>query len=666
MSSETDSSTISVRLEAADRERWMELSELSRRAAAGMNPTQHNGEITSEAQSRGGSPAAPAYLLWAADNLMREGRISEALDAFNRTIDEGQRADALVEGMDFVAAALHHKAVAAAHDRQTDVAIATYRELSSRANHSAEAIYWAGLAADQARRFDEAAQLFEEAARLPRRDRPDDAGHAAQRGLSRLADAKSYFAPSLGGLVNLLSEALEDRDGSRLTSLASASHFAVGLGGAHLIFDSNDVLHRLIAELVDCMPQPIGPPMGTGDKRYLFTAGWTGDWFRGRVGFLLLQSGRGWQWSGVVLSQATDPWIERWRPKSIQTNQPLPFPIGAPWPAGKRFMAGGLSEFIAQEAAIAAAATAAGVGSGFLLTPLGGLLVGAGVAAALTEAYSLGECGFGIRGFYYNTGPTHDDEDAFAIDFTRYRRGVPYDNESGGTPVLAVADGVVQTACSGISSGDSSASNTVEILHPDPATNVPRYLSRYLHLAGPSQVLVSMGMAVSHGDRLGLMNDTGNSAIDHLHFSIHDQTVPFPGAGASCGSSFSRGASVRPSPMNGQSLDDGDDGKCVLSRNTEVGSVRSAVGKVVLLRVHELGTGFGPPSDSLDAELIVQLDSAPGESFGLPLRRDRRLPAHEGMFEVLRDAFEKDARVRIEFERTGPSVRRILRTNRTS
>ena len=42
-----------------------------------------------------------------------------------------------------------------------------------------------------------------------------------------------------------------------------------------------------------------------------------------------------------------------------------------------------------------------------------------------------------------------------------------------------------------------------------------------------------------------------------------------------------------------------------------VGSLQAAVGRITLLRVHDLNTGYGPPYDFLDAEAIVQLDSQP-------------------------------------------------------
>lgn len=168
------------------------------------------------------------------------------------------------------------------------------------------------------------------------------------------------------------------------------------------------------------------------------------------------------------------------------SNQPLPFTLQAPWPAGTSFKAGGIADFAAKSAAVLAAG------------PFAGGLLALGFARSA--------CGFGPRGFYYNSplSSTHRDGHAFAIDFTRYRHGVPFDNVSGGTPVLAPAAGVVARADAACPSGDSSLSNTVEILHHDPVTGADdRYLSRYLHLAGPFLLSVSVGMPVVVGQRLG-------------------------------------------------------------------------------------------------------------------------------------------------------------------
>src|SRR5690606_41090699 len=129
--------------------------------------------------------------------------------------------------------------------------------------------------------------------------------------------------------------------------------------------------------------------------------------------------------------------------------------------------------------------------------------------------------GCGRRGYYYDFGPTHDDEDAFDIDFTRYRRFVPYDNESGGTPVLAVRDGVVSRVNSGVDSGDSSMANRVEIEHSDPGntSDLDRFTSKYLHLEGAFRIPVSTGRPVRVGTRRGLLDGTGHAGVEDRHLS---------------------------------------------------------------------------------------------------------------------------------------------------
>jgi len=128
------------------------------------------------------------------------------------------------------------------------------------------------------------------------------------------------------------------------------------------------------------------------------------------VALVLTKAPKGWQWTGVALSSPNERWLERWRPAVKRTNSPLPFELSAPWPEGQCFKAGGLWGYVAEQALIAGA----------------GLIGGAIIAFGLSSS----KCGFGPRGFYYNTWPTHQDDEAFAIDFSRYKQWVPYDNIS--------------------------------------------------------------------------------------------------------------------------------------------------------------------------------------------------------------------------------------------
>jgi hypothetical protein len=92
-----------------------------------------------------------------------------------------------------------------------------------------------------------------------------------------------------------------------------------------------------------------------------------------------------------------------------------------------------------------------------------------------------------------------------------------------------------------------------------------------------------------------------------------------------------------------------------------LGSILAVEGKITLLRVHDVGTGYGPPGDALDAEMIVVLDSKPQDYFGAQLRVGAQAEARMGMLEVLRKAFKNNTPVRIEYERTGIHSGRMFR-----
>jgi hypothetical protein len=74
-----------------------------------------------------------------------------------------------------------------------------------------------------------------------------------------------------------------------------------------------------------------------------------------------------------------------------------------------------------------------------------------------------------------------------------------------------------------------------------------------------------------------------------------------------------------------------------------------------------VGTGFGTPLDFLDAEVIVQLDSQPGKSFGFQLRTDASEADHRGMLAVLRSAFRANRAVSIDYRRNGAANGNIIR-----
>lgn len=74
-----------------------------------------------------------------------------------------------------------------------------------------------------------------------------------------------------------------------------------------------------------------------------------------------------------------------------------------------------------------------------------------------------------------------------------------------------------------------------------------------------------------------------------------------------------------------------------------------ATGKVTLLRVHDVGTKYGPPTDQIDVEVIVWLDTQPNHAFGFQLRNDGNSLARRGMLDLFRDAFVTNARVTFDY-----------------
>jgi hypothetical protein len=82
-------------------------------------------------------------------------------------------------------------------------------------------------------------------------------------------------------------------------------------------------------------------------------------------------------------------------------------------------------------------------------------------------------------------------------------------------------------------------------------------------------------------------------------------------------------------------------------------TLATAQGRITFLRVHDPGTGWGPPSDSLDVEVVVALDTLPGRGLGFQLRADSEEAARHGMLDLLRDAFARNRPVAIDYLKTG-------------
>jgi C1A family cysteine protease len=92
-----------------------------------------------------------------------------------------------------------------------------------------------------------------------------------------------------------------------------------------------------------------------------------------------------------------------------------------------------------------------------------------------------------------------------------------------------------------------------------------------------------------------------------------------------------------------------------------VDTLMEADGKITFLRVHDVGTGYGPSIDFIDGEVVAKLDSKPDKAFGFQLRTDSNESERQGMLNLLRDCFNSGTRVRIEYFVTGMTTGRILR-----
>jgi hypothetical protein len=74
-----------------------------------------------------------------------------------------------------------------------------------------------------------------------------------------------------------------------------------------------------------------------------------------------------------------------------------------------------------------------------------------------------------------------------------------------------------------------------------------------------------------------------------------------------------------------------------------------STGKLTLLRVNDVGTGFGPPADFIDVEVIVKLNTQPNNAFGFQLRNDNNRPVRAGMLDLLQDAFNNNWTVTLDY-----------------
>lgn len=103
------------------------------------------------------------------------------------------------------------------------------------------------------------------------------------------------------------------------------------------------------------------------------------------------------------------------------------------------------------------------------------------------------------------------------ISGSAFHNGVDF-TPGGGTPIYAIADGVVSVHAE----DQWGFGNHVIIQHDIPGQNIE---SLYAHMVYGSSPL-KVGDVVKVGDFIGLVGDTGNSYGAHLHFELHVDRVP--------------------------------------------------------------------------------------------------------------------------------------------
>jgi len=537
------------RTEDSLRPLWEHVSELVLRARCEQRASSSNEALRHFVKEDPSGPLAPLMLAWIADNFVFDKNFEEAISAYERLLK--RHGTKRFRGQPWCVLALEQMANCRASLGRPEQAVRDLSTALALPDHDAQSWlhFRTGQILEEAFKDRDAQRAYRRvtsnADDLHRTDVP--LPELARRAAGRL-EGKGTLEAFPDRLAKALVRALEKRDIKALARLASRTHFSLGVAGSETDFLGFSKLEASLKQDLGRSKILADPAAlsGSGGKLYLQTEGWSGGLLTGRVYFILARVRDGWEWRGVALTRIHESFFELFPPAAPESNQPLQLPIKAPYPQNTCFRVGGLTHFLES-----------------FLPFVGGFIM-------LSDTFS--SCGYGPGGFYYNQGPTHKGQEAFAIDFTHYQHGLPFRNTAGGVPVLAVQEGIVSMVRSNITSGDSSLENRVQIDHPSPSElfallfGIPlpaqlKYQSWYLHLAGPGQVLVSLGMIVQQGARLGPINDTGNSAFDHLHFSLHDRDIVVDGAPY---------GSTRPTPMDGQNLGDDDGGVCLCSTNVPV------------------------------------------------------------------------------------------------
>jgi len=539
--------------------RWEELSASVIAARLGGMPTAVDKELEKESSALDGHLLSIAYKGWIAFNQMEIGQYVRAVKLYDKLVVESETHRKGPLPFDPALTLLRHRVDALRMMRSAKSAIQGAIDLSNAASapHPAFALEVARTA-EGFGEYGIAEKWYKQTIAITTKKRGQHYRarstvegtsafyrEVAIRDLERLRREPDMLqTPEV--LAQGIADAISERDYKKLARYASRTHFNVTFGCHSVYVGADETSERLIKVLGSAFAGPF-ELIYRGAHCQLSVGHFKVGNALQPLKLILRKWVRGWEWTGIV-AHDSDYWVPDFPRAPKETNQPLSIRIVGPWQSGKKFMAGGFRH------------------------PWHGLAALGDIdPISRTIRACSSECGFGLRGFYYNEAISHNGHEAFAIDFTSYEQCNPYASPIDRWPVLAPADGLVVGVESSIPDGSDRGSNTVELIHPA-GTPPCKYLSRYLHLARTPIIPVSEGMFLRRGAALGFMDDTGNSAMPHLHFSIHDQSMgPHRNmVTSSVSAPIMFGPSVRATPMAGQRLDDADDGRCVDSRNAGV------------------------------------------------------------------------------------------------
>jgi hypothetical protein len=557
---------------------WRSLSETVSigRAKDQNGPTN---EVLRSLRSEPGDPLATLAGWWLADNLVLDGALQDAIQAYAWV--EESWGQSFCDERRWGSLALEQLAEAYAQLGDPQEALWTYERLVDRYPEGLERGAVGCRMAELCEELGDthaASRIYQQVLALPngKVSGPGDVSPniQAESRLAALGSGAPWARDNLWDLVEELALALTQRDISALSSLAPPEWMFLGVGAGERVPLRTEMMMELLygdlqASTIEVDTLPLRRDQSL--KAYVRTEGWDGRLLQRLAWLQLARERDGWIWVGVVLASLPDRELEgiihAWDENPLEEApvtglETTSLKIKAPWREGVHMRAGGLVTSIFDQ-----------------------FLFPHNIATK-----TLSPCGWGIMGFWYGQG-THNRRVGhyWALDFTNFTPGFPYAYTAGDYDVLAIADGVVDLVVRGYGTGHPSRANKVVIGHSRRSRNVtteeamrcmaakilgafPKmaslqalmscldkkvvgYSSEYWHLKGPwpkgTAVKVSLKQWAPQGKRLGYIDDTGNSAFDHLHFVVIDS-----------------GKSVPPSPMDGQDIL--VDGQCMYSTNGPV------------------------------------------------------------------------------------------------